>query len=127
MEFPEDVLGLIRDFSRPLSRPFTRPDWRTCKTKESDIMLDHIYCINDQDDLEPLEVDPGWTLYGKLWFLTTDTNLVAHREPRCPPPPFEVYDREYERFEFPCQLERYRTDFSRIYRWYQYRAQWING
>jgi hypothetical protein len=32
MEFPEDVLGVIRGFSKPYR---TRPDWRTCKRAES--------------------------------------------------------------------------------------------
>lgn len=32
MEFPEDVLSVIRDFSRPYR---TRPDWRTCKRFET--------------------------------------------------------------------------------------------
>jgi hypothetical protein len=31
MEFPEDVLGLIREFSQPM----TRADWRVCKKKEA--------------------------------------------------------------------------------------------
>jgi hypothetical protein len=32
MEFPEDVLSVIRGFSRPYR---TRPDWSTCKRFES--------------------------------------------------------------------------------------------
>ena len=32
MEFPDDVLDVIRDFSRPYR---TRPDWRTCKRGEA--------------------------------------------------------------------------------------------
>ena len=31
MILPDDVLGIIRDFSRP----YTRPDWRTCKSMEA--------------------------------------------------------------------------------------------
>lgn len=31
MELPEDVLCLVREFSKPL----TRGDWRTCKLNES--------------------------------------------------------------------------------------------
>ena len=120
---PIRALYEIRSFSRPL----TRPDWRTCKTKESDLLWDFVSCIDDQDDLELLDYDPGWTLYGKLWFLKTDAPLFAHRPPRSPPPPFENYDQDYKRMEFPCQWEKYHTDFSRIHRWYQYRAQWING
>jgi hypothetical protein len=34
MDLPEDVLCLIRDSSRPL----TRSDWRTCKRTESGIV-----------------------------------------------------------------------------------------
>ena len=117
---PIRALYDIRAFSRPL----TRTDWRTCKQNEADILSDFASCIDDQDDLQPLDED--WTLFGKLWYLKTDANLVANRPPRCPPPPFEVYDREYQRMEFPCQLHKYQTDFSRIRRWYQKQAQWIH-
>ena len=120
---PIRALFEIRSFSRPL----TRPDWRTCKKEESDILWDFVSCIEDHTDLDPLEDDPGWTLYGKMWYLNTDAELVAHRQPRCPPPPFEEYDRDYKRFEWRCQWDNYQTDFSRIHRWYQYRSQWING
>ena len=112
---------------RALSRPLTRPDWRTCKKKESELFWDFVSCINDQEDLEPLEYDPGWTLYGKLWMLNTDAELIAHRRPLAPPPPFEEYDRYYKQFEWRCQWDEYRTDFSRIHRWYQFRAHWVNG
>jgi len=120
---PIRALFEIRAFSRPL----TRPDWRTCKEKESGILWDFVSCIDDQEDLEILEDDPGWTLYGKLWMLKTDAELIAHRQPRAPPPPFEEYDRYYKRFEWRCQWDEYRTDFSRIHRWYQHRARWVNG
>ena len=123
MFLPIRALYEIRAFSRPM----TRPDWRTCKKEESDILWDLVCCIDDQDALEPLEDDLPWSLYGKLWYLKTGVDLMARRQPRCPPPPFEVYDKEYERIEFPCQLDKYRTDFSRIHRWYHYRSEWING
>jgi len=66
MELPKDVLLLIRQYSKPL----TRPDWRWCKWEES-------YCIH-QTNLESLTrfkymVPDGlykllskWTLYGRL-------------------------------------------------------------
>lgn len=117
---PIRALHEIREFSRPL----TRPDWRKCKRDEADLIWCHMGCINDHDELY---WNDGWTLYGKEWYLTTNMLLHANREPLRPPPPFEVYDREYERFEYPCHWESYRTDFSRIKRWYQKRAQWING
>ena len=123
LHLPIRALHEIREFSRPL----TRPDWRTCKSQEADVLWGFLGCINEQDRLDKWEVEPEWTLYGKIWYLSTDANLDAHRVPYAPPPPFEVYDREYEKFEFPCQLYRYRTDFDRIWRWYQYRAQWIHG
>ncbi len=120
---PLRALHEIRAFSRPLSRP----DWRTCKQKESDLLWDFVCCIDDQDNLDKYEVGPEWTLYGKIWYLSTDADLVAHREPYAPPLPFEIYDREYKTQEFPCQVHRYQTEFSRIDRWNQYRAQWIHG
>jgi hypothetical protein len=120
---PLRALHDIRLFSRPLSRP----DWRTCKQEESDLIWNFICCINDQNDQNHLYDDPEWTLYGKIWYLSTDVHLVAFRQPRAPPPPFEIYDREYKKFEYPCQLYRFQTEFSRIHRWYQYRIQWING
>ena len=120
---PIRALHEIRAFSRPLSRP----DWRTCKQKEADLIWDFVCCMDDQDRLDQWEVKPEWTLYGKIWYLSTNDPLHAHREPLVPPPPFEVYDREYKRFEYSGQLELYQTEFSRIHRWYQFRAQWIHG
>ena len=123
MFLPLRALYEIRAFSKPM----TRPDWRTCKKEESDLLWDIVCGVDAQDRLDTWEVLPEWTLYGKLWYLKKGVDLMARMKPLSPPPPFEVYDREYERIEFPCQLEQYRTDFFRIDLWYQYRAQWIHG
>jgi hypothetical protein len=37
MELPEDVLALVREFSRPM----TRPDWRTCKRNVANSLTKH--------------------------------------------------------------------------------------
>ena len=41
MELPDDLLLLIHDFSRPV----TRPDWRTLKRFEEERFLWHIFAI----------------------------------------------------------------------------------
>jgi hypothetical protein len=35
-EFPDDVLGLIKEFAKPI---WTRKDWRTCGYRESTVMM----------------------------------------------------------------------------------------
>lgn len=75
MELPEDVLQLIRDFSRPL----TRSDWRTCKTKEPAIIQkfarDTIRWFEDLYERMPElhHMAPGpykkrniWTMYQRI-------------------------------------------------------------
>jgi len=75
MEFPDDILEVIRDFSRPR----TRPDWRTCKTKEPVIIekfsRDTIRWFEDLYETRPElhHMAPGpyqkrykWTLYQRI-------------------------------------------------------------
>jgi hypothetical protein len=65
-----------------------------------------------------------WSLYGKIWYLSTWAELYALGEPQNPPP-FEVYDREYKKFEKPYHTLYYTSDIDRIQRWYQLKAQWL--
>ena len=75
MEFPDDIQQLIRMFSRP----YTRPDWRTCKRSESvNIQEANLYTCSFFEDLyqsrpELYNLTPGvfyeiptWTLYSRI-------------------------------------------------------------
>jgi hypothetical protein len=44
MNIPYLALYLVREFSRPL----TRPDWRTCKTHESQIIYNHVHELRER-------------------------------------------------------------------------------
>jgi len=68
MEFPEDVLGLIRMFSKPR---ITRRDWRTCKQTESNLIRRHNDRYQNQcryyfmETLAFSNEIVEWTLYGR--------------------------------------------------------------
>lgn len=85
-----------------------RRDWKTCKRDEA--MLIKSYRLNVDEAIVAIDyisqaIDDDWTLYGKHWLLQTDeSNLFAHRRPRCPPPPMENYNT-----------------------WYKLRIQWLLG
>ena len=70
MEFPDDVLQHIRVFSKPR---WTRPDWRTCKLKESNVIscynrfIRYIGSVVYNFDL--LVETEQWTLYGAVYLL----------------------------------------------------------
>lgn len=69
MEFPEDVVQIIRDFARPL---WTRPDWKWCKWEESicikqknrDSLLLCSYLFRNVAGLCDEHV--AWSLYGRM-------------------------------------------------------------
>jgi len=85
-----------------------RPDWRTCKKKEAEIISDYksstdecidTFCIFD------FVVHEDWTLYGKQWLLHADVDqFIARRRPLFYPPPMENYNQ-----------------------WYLDLTQWLNG
>ena len=60
MILPDDVLGVIRDFSRPYR---TRPDWQTCKRMEASRIQQYY--------------DFGRFLFTLAWYAVTDEN--GHR------------------------------------------------
>jgi hypothetical protein len=71
MILPEDVLGLIREFSRPIG---LRLDWRTCKRNESRrikgsnqaLLLWYEWFINGRQFKLPLfDEVKTWTFYGR--------------------------------------------------------------
>jgi len=72
MEFPVDVLQIIRDYAKPC----TRPDWRTCKQTESLC----IKMLNYESHYKCFRLFPctmvdlcieiaNWTLYGRIRLL----------------------------------------------------------
>lgn len=110
MILPDDVLTIIRDYSKPT---WTRRDWRTCKRDESD----HIYYANlDAIDMIPIrcishdevmdEVNE-WSLFGKIWLLKAPKYVIMR--PLSPPliPP--------------------RDNMEDYLEWYKHQIQWLNG
>lgn len=68
MEFPDDILQVIRAFSQPR---WTRLDWRTCKQHESNVILWHnrytqhrSWTIYRETRHMAQEI-AGWTLHGR--------------------------------------------------------------
>jgi hypothetical protein len=66
MEFPEDVLQIIRIYAKPR---WTRPDWRTCKKKEANIICLYNSFIRYISSVifyrHPLLIETNrWTLHG---------------------------------------------------------------
>jgi len=70
MEFPDDVLQHIRAFSKPR---WTRPDWRTCKQKESNVISGYTQFIRYVGSVvynfDLLVETQQWTLYGAAYLL----------------------------------------------------------
>ena len=68
MEFPDDVLEVIRAFSKPIG---TRLDWRTCKQHESNVILwhnrytQHISWTHYRETRMMAQEISGWTLHGR--------------------------------------------------------------
>ena len=86
-----------------------RPDWRTCKKKEADIITSYKNnveeCIRGIDHIFEAIKHDNWTLYGHHWVLHADENsFYAHRRPYYPPLLMEDYNK-----------------------WYTLRIQWLNG
>lgn len=110
MILPDDVLTIIRDYSKPRR---TRRDWRTCKRDESD----HIYYAHlDAIDLIPIrcishdgvmDEVKEWSLFGKIWLLKAPEHVLMHH--LCPPliPP--------------------RDNMEDYLAWYKLQIQWLNG
>ncbi len=78
MEFPDDVLRLIRDFSKP---KWTRPDWRTCKRNEAEQIQRYGRFIRYVQSIvfyenALLEETKQWTLYGSVYLLLTLKHLL---------------------------------------------------
>jgi hypothetical protein len=110
MILPDDVLPLIRAYSKPR---WTRPDWRTCKRDEAD----HIYyenldvmemipirCISHDEVMDEVQ---HWTLFGKIWLLKApEYKLMTHLRPPLIPPPDDMEDYDA---------------------WYTHQIQWLNG
>jgi hypothetical protein len=69
LELPEDVVKIIRAYSRPLWTILTRDDWRTCKRNESRrikgsnkaLILWYKYQFGPEITEELME----WTFYGR--------------------------------------------------------------
>ena len=81
MELPEDVLRIIGAFSKPR----TRVDWRTCKTKESALIqetnietihyLENLYYINAPQLYREIRY---WPMYDRI-VLIRIVNYVRNR------------------------------------------------
>jgi hypothetical protein len=110
MILPDDVLTIIRDYSKPM---WTRPDWRYCKRGEADhIFFAHlqamdmipIHCISHDDVMDEVQ---HWSLFGKIWLLNAPEHVLMHhlRPPLIPPPD---------------NMEDYLA-------WYKHQIQWLNG
>ena len=110
MIIPDDVLPLIRAYSKPM---WTRPDWRTCKREEAE----HIYYAHEQAmDMIPIhcishdqvmdEVQ-HWSLFGKIWLLNAPEYILMNRlrPPLIPP----------------------RDNMEDYVAWYTHQIQWLNG
>lgn len=69
MEFPEDVLKLIREYSRPL----TRVDWKGCKWKESlciyEINMETLSRLKTLFPAVLYRSISSWSLYGRIRIL----------------------------------------------------------
>ena len=79
MEFPDDVLRLIRSFAKP---KWTRPDWRTCKWNEAEHIRRYCRFIRVISSIvfyenALLEETNQWTLYGASFLLMTLKNLLG--------------------------------------------------
>lgn len=81
MEFPDDVLGVIRAFSKPMG---TRKDWRTCKQQESSIIYRHNRFYSHLCDYHFMDAQTmcqeirNWTLYGRQRIMK---NIFRYQEP----------------------------------------------
>ena len=74
MELPFYALHLVREFSRPLSRP----DWRTCKHEEAEIMRDYLIELwieedylheGEMDEAEAAEAEAEEAQYRKMKYM----------------------------------------------------------
>jgi len=105
MELPEDVLHIVRAFSKPR----TRLDWRTCKRYESNLIYNfnkviYDYVPLDLSEFALEEVLEEWTLFGIYWLSRARMIHSPGRPPLIPPKLQEDY----------CH-------------WYQHRIRWLNG
>ena len=110
MILPDDVLTIIRDYSKPV---WTRPDWRDCKRDEAE----HIYYAHEQAMFmiplhciscnEVMDEVKDWSLFGKIWLLNApEYKLMAQRRPPLIPP---------------------RDNMEDYVAWYTHQIQWLNG
>jgi hypothetical protein len=94
MELPYYALHLVREFSRPL----TRPDWMTCKAQEADIIYQEIQAVRDHHRLRMTiwgQVDPfrrkvydntiaeidQWTHYGRALIFKQPVGWTMYMPP----------------------------------------------
>ena len=83
MEFPDDVLDLIRAFSKPMGRK----DWRTCKLQESGIIYRHNKFYQNLCNYHFMDAQTmcqeiwTWTLYGRQRIMK---NIFRYQEPWYP-------------------------------------------
>ena len=104
---------LIHEFSRPL----TRPDWRTCKREEAEMVeelnedfMDYLEKTKERwcwIREEMREID-DWSLYGKRWLMYAHHDeYIAHRRAPLRPPREGMYSDPKD--------------------WYSHRTLWLNG
>jgi hypothetical protein len=78
MEFPEDVLQIIRVYAKPR---WTRPDWRTCKREESELIWRYERYIRDVLSFifydHVLSETTQWSLFGASYLLYTLKYLLG--------------------------------------------------
>jgi hypothetical protein len=67
MEFPDEVLGIIRAYAKPMGRR----DWKTCKQHESNVILwhnqytlNHSWTVYSETRNMAYEI-ASWTLHGR--------------------------------------------------------------
>jgi hypothetical protein len=117
MELPEDVLVLVRAYSKP----FTRVDWRTCKTRESELVSSLYKAATQAVWLEEERYE--WSLFG-LIFLLNLPHRFHHALGRPPliPPRDENYRGDYNG-SYDSIPQYYRDDYIGSY---IHHIQWIN-
>jgi hypothetical protein len=110
-ELPRELLPGIMSF-------VLRPDWRTCKRQEAELIqeiyTDISYYIEDTKRDWSMSNDPSynevyeWTLYGKKWLGWADRDDIwSFRRPPLIPPTERMYENPQD--------------------WYSHRIQWLNG
>ena len=106
-ELVEEIMGFV-----------IRPDWRTCKRHEAEIIEENnglvLECLVERKDYwswskEAYNDIDDWTLYGRTWLMRAP-NYLCFAQLRSPliPPRDGLYADNY-------------------WKWYSHRIQWMNG